>query len=246
MSVRTVVHASEDAAAGALTEELTSLLARRPTAVLGWATGRTPVALYRALRVARAAGTISFARATSFNLDEYLGLPSDDPRRFRAWMRVHLLDELDLPFERAWFPDVDATDPDRAATAYEHALECAGGVDWQVLGVGRNGHVAFNEPGSEPTSRTRVVRLAESTRADAAAAFGGREHVPTHAITMGVATILAARSLRVLAFGPAKAPVVRAMLSEAPSSDCPASYLSRHGDVELHVDEPTWRAATGG
>lgn len=234
--IRTHVHPTRDAADASVAAELRVLLRAEPRAVLGFATGNTPIGLYRTLAADRAAGRVSLALASSFNLDEYVGLDPEDPRRFGAWMREQLFRHVDLPLARARFPDVDAVDLDAAARAYEAALASAGGLDWLVLGIGRNGHVGFNEPGSSVDSRTRVVELAETTRADAARTFGGAENVPRRAITMGVATILGAKRIRVLAFGAAKAAIVRACLHEPVSERCPATFLRGHPDVELHLD----------
>ncbi len=191
--------------------------------------------LYRELVRLHRAGELSFARARSFNLDEYVGLAAADPRSFRAWMQQQLFGEVDFVPGQVHIPRGDG-EAELEARRYAAALAQAGGIDLQVLGVGRNGHIGFNEPGSTRDSRTRVVELAPETRADAAPSFGGLEHVPRCAITLGVAEILEARAIRVLAFGPAKAQIVRQMLAGEIGPDCPASFLRGHADLRLLLD----------
>jgi len=193
------------------------------------------VPLYRELvRLHREEG-LSFARARSFNLDEYLGLEPNDPCSFRAWMQAHFFAEVDFAPQNVHIPN-GAGEVQLALQGYAEALKRAGGIDLQLLGVGRNGHIGFNEPGSTRDSRVRVVQLASQTRAAAAAAFGGLAHVPERAITLGVGEILEARAIRVLAFGQEKAEIVRRMLEGAVGPDCPASFLRGHADVRILLD----------
>ncbi|MBI5363289.1 MAG: glucosamine-6-phosphate deaminase [Planctomycetes bacterium] len=231
-----------------LAVEVAELVRVRPDAVLGLATGNTPTGLYRELaRMHRDEG-LDFASVRTFNLDEYCGLTPDHPRAFRRWMREHFFDPAGIPAANTGFPDVGenvgapgASDRIDPCADFERAIRDAGGIDLLVLGIGRNGHVAFNEPGSERASRTRRVELHPWTRADAAAAFGGLDRVPTHAITMGIATILEARRLRVLAFGPEKRALVARTLAATADPDWPASQLHGHPDLRLLVD----RSAAG-
>ena len=205
---------------------------------LGLATGETMIGLYRELaRLAQAEG-LRLDHLRTFNLDEYIGLDAGDPRSFAAFVRRHLFDPLRLPPTRAHAPDaaLAARDPEAAARAWEEGLAAAGGLDLQLLGVGRNGHVAFNEPGSARDSRTRVVELHPWTREDAVALFGHLERVPRRAITAGVGTILEARALRVLAFGGAKASVLRRVLRGPIHEDAPASLVREHPDVVFWLD----------
>ena len=220
-----------------MAREIADLVRAKPAAVLGLPTGETPVPLYRELAQLHAAGELSFARARSFNLDEYVGLPAGDPRAFRAWMQRQLFDAVDFAPASARLPRGDG-DAELEARRYADALAQAGGIDLQLLGIGRNGHIGFNEPGSARDSRTRVVALAPETRADAARHFGGLEHVPERAITLGVADILDARAIRVLAFGAAKARIVQRMLEGPIGPECPASFLRGHRDLRLVLDEP--------
>jgi glucosamine-6-phosphate deaminase len=225
--MRTEVHASREAACCALARELAELLRSKPDAVLGLPTGHTPVPLYRELARLYREERLSFARVRTFNLDEYLGLPEGDPRSFRAWMQGQFLGRVDLAPENAHFPSDES---------FAQALRAAGGIDLQLLGVGRNGHIGFNEPGSARDSRMRVVELAPETREDAAQHFGGLARVPVRAITLGVADILDARAIRVLAFGAAKAGIVRRMLEEPPGPGLPAGFLRGHADVRILLD----------
>ncbi|MBK7644489.1 MAG: glucosamine-6-phosphate deaminase [Planctomycetes bacterium] len=227
---------SPEAACRSLALEIAALVREKPDARLGLPTGRTPIPLYRELaRLHREEG-LSFARACSFNLDEYLGLAADDARSFRAFMREHFFAQVDFEPRNVHFPNV-AGEPEREARAYAQELRAAGGLDLALLGLGRNGHVGFNEPGSGRDSSARVVELADQTRADAAVAFGGLANVPVRAITLGLAEILEARAIRMLAFGAAKSEVVRRMLLEPASQACPASLLRGHADLALLLDE---------
>jgi glucosamine-6-phosphate deaminase len=233
-----------EAAARELAAEIGALVRERASegrpCVLGFATGRTPLGVYAELvRMHREEG-LSFDGVVAVNLDEYEGVEPKDPRSFAAWMRAQLFDAVGLPPERTLIPPPDLAVAAEVAwcRAFEERLRGLGGVDLQILGLGRNGHIAFNEPGSSRESRTRRVRLAAETRADAAAAWDGLDQVPTHAITQGVATILEARRLRALAFGEGKREIVRRTLEESIGPRVPATFLREHADARLYVDEP--------
>lgn len=198
--------------------------------------------VYRAF--VREAGNLDLSRAATFNLDEYLGLAPGDPRTFRAYMTEHLFDHLGFTPERCHVPDPELARADLQAycEGYERAIQEAGGLELQLLGLGRNGHIAFNEPGASRDSRTRRVELNEVTREDAVGTFGSVDDVPRAAITMGVATILEAKRIRVLAFGAGKAEVLRRALTDPVGPELPATYLRGHQGLEFWVDEA---AATG-
>ena len=238
-----VIRVVEDRAEAerAVALEIAELVGARPEAVLGLATGTTPVGVYRDLRALVASGELDLSRAHTFNLDEYLGLERGDPRSFRARMDAELFDAARIA--RADLPDCACAPADEAreAARYERAIAAAGGIDLQILGIGRNGHVGFNEPGSARSTRTRAVELAPETRADAAAAFGGLERVPRRAITIGIATILDARRLRVLAFGAAKSAIVARALRGPIGPEVPASFLREHDDVVFWLDRDAAR-----
>jgi len=220
---------------------------RRPELPLGLATGRTMDPIYLAL--ARQLSLLPFAegerlreRWLSFNLDEYVALAADDPRSFRAAMMARLVVPLGLDPERVRLPDGSAADPDAEANRYRCELEAAGGVGLQVLGLGLNGHVGFNEPPCDAGVRCRCVSLSASTRAANAPAFGGNpEAVPARAITLGLREILAARSILLVVTGAAKAGVLRWILQGPATPELPASWLHRHPRVMVVAD----RAALG-
>ncbi len=235
-SIPTYVFDDRAELARTLADEVLMLLVRPQEAVLGLATGSTPIDTYREFARRRRESGLSFAGATTFNLDEFVGLGADHAQSFRRWTRESLFRHVDFDPARTHFPDVDAHDLDAASREYEAAIRAAGGLDLQILGIGRNGHIGFNEPGSERDSRTRIVDLHPWTRADAAKSFGSLERVPLRAMTMGVATILDARRLRVVALGMAKAEVVRETLRTPQSSALPSTWLRDHADVRLYLD----------
>lgn len=201
-------------------------------------TGGTPIPVYRRLVAEHQAGHLSFATTTCFNLDEYQGMSDDDPRSYAAFMRQHLFAAIDLPPARRHIPrgDLPAADLAAHAATYERAIADAGGLDLCLLGIGRNGHIAFNEPGSGKDSRTRLVWLDAATRRDAARDFGGEAKVPHGGVTMGVATILAAQRIILLACGEAKAAAVARAVEGEPGPACPASWLQDHPDVLVVCD----------
>ena len=235
-------------AARELAAEIAQLVRSRAAAgrgcVLGFATGSTPTGVYDELIRMRREERLDFSGVTAVNLDDYLGLETTDPRSFRAWMRANLFDALELPPERALIPlcELRADEIGPWCRTFEERLVELGGIDLQILGLGRNGHIGFNEPGSGRASRTRRVELAARTREDAAAAWGALEHVPTHAVTLGLGTILEARALRVLAFGEHKRGIVARVLGDPVGDEVPATFVREHPDARLYVDA----AARGG
>jgi glucosamine-6-phosphate deaminase len=231
-----ILPAARDIAAVAA-DAVVALLARTPEAVLGLATGSSPLGVYAELGRRHAAGDVSFARARGFLLDEYVGLPADHPQRYRSVIRRDLEEQVDFAPGAVQAPDGRAHDLPGACAAYEAAIAAAGGVDLQLLGIGTDGHVAFNEPGSSLTSRTRIKTLTAQTRADNARFFDSPEDVPRHVLTQGLGTISAARHLVLVATGAAKAPAVRAMAEGPVSASCPASVLQLHPHVSVLVDE---------
>lgn len=209
---------------------------RKPDLVLGLATGSTMVGFYREVAARHQAGDVSFRRATTFNLDEYVKLPEDHPGSFHAYMRRHFLDHVDLPRDRAFLPNGNADPILAEAEAYEERIRQHGGLDLQVLGLGQNGHIAFNEPGSSLASRTRVKRLEPETRAANAADFGGEDRVPRYVITMGVGTILDARFVLLLASGIEKSRAVKAAIEGPITAWWPASALQMHRHAFVVLD----------
>jgi glucosamine-6-phosphate deaminase len=214
--------------------------------VLGLATGSTPVSVYAELvRLHREEG-LSFANVTTFNLDEYHPLPSEHPQSYRCFMRTHLFDHVDLDPARTHLPSgtVSKSGVDAHCAAYEEMIRAAGGLDFQLLGIGRTGHIGFNEPGSPRHSLTRLVTLDPLTRRDAAGDFGGDESTPRHALTMGVRSILNARRVVLMAWGQHKADIVRAAIEGEVSSHVTASFLQEHPNALFVLDSAAAGALT--
>src|SRR5512143_1106397 len=208
----------------------------KPHAVLGLATGNTPLQLYRNLvRLHREEG-LDFGAVTSFNLDEYVGIPPAHPSSFHSYMWAHLFSAINMPKERINIPDGMTSDIPASCRKYEQAIRSAGGIDIQVLGIGTNGHIGFNEPSSSLSSRTRIKTLTEQTRLDAAASFGGEDDVPHHVLTMGLGTIMDSRMCLLLAFGEKKARAV-AQAAEGPvTAMVPGSVLQMHPRAIMVLD----------
>lgn len=215
-------------------------LIRRLPAVgprLGVATGSTPMRLYDELARRSTAGQIDLSSAVVVALDEYVGLGPADPRSYAAYVRTRIAEPLGVAPENVVVPQGDAADPQTAAAEFEARILAVGGIDVQIAGIGANGHLGFNEPGSPLESATRVVALSERTRSDNARFFdGGLEAVPRHAITQGLATICRAASILLLASGPAKAEPLAAALRGPVDVEVPASVLQRHPDVTVIAD----------
>jgi glucosamine-6-phosphate deaminase len=207
------------------------LVAARPDAVIGFATGSTPVPLYAAL----ARRKVDFSRVTGFALDEYVGLERDDPASYRAVLE-ELRCSLGLAAGAMHVPDVYAPDLDEASADYENSIATAGGIDLQIVGIGANGHLGFNEPGTPFASRTRVAALEPSTREANARFFPSLDDVPRQCITQGLATIFTARQILLLVSGRAKARALHRALEGPVSESCPASVLRRHPSVYLIAD----------
>lgn len=230
------------AACRAVAEEIADLIRTRTAscekAVLGLATGSAPVPLYRELIRRHREKGLSFSNVITFNLDEYYGLGPDQPESFFQFMRKHLFQHVDIRPENIHIPD-GKTPREKipaACRAYEEAIEAAGGIDIQILGLGRNGHIGFNEPGSAEDSLTRLITLDSLTRRDAAGNFDGEVNVPRLAITMGVSTILKARKIILLAWGARKAEIVARAVEGQPSEAVTASFLQRHPNTVVYVD----------
>ena len=211
-------------------------LAVQPDMVLGLATGGTMVPLYDELVRRYRDGLLSFAAVTSFNLDEYIGLASSHPCSYHSYMMKALVELTDMQCERVYLPRGDAPDPLAEAARYEEKIRAAGGIDLQLIGIGANGHIGFNEPHSSLQSRTRIEKLTASTRAANQQFFEHEDDVPRFAITIGIATILDARSCLLLATGAAKAAAVAAMIEGPLSAACPASALQTHPRVTIILD----------
>jgi glucosamine-6-phosphate deaminase len=215
-------------------------------AVLGLATGSTPVSFYAELVRLHREERLSFANVITFNLDEYRGLPADHLQSYNHFMQVHLFDHVDIPADGIHLPDgtVPAAEVDAHCRDYEEKIRASGGVDFQILGIGRTGHIGFNEPGSARRSRTRMVTLDPLTRRDAAGDFSGEEHTPRYAITMGVRTILEARRIVLMAWGQHKAGIVRAAIEGELTPQITASFLQEHDQAQFVLDQAAAGALT--
>jgi glucosamine-6-phosphate deaminase len=218
------------------------LLHRQPAAVLGLATGSSPMAIYDELAARCDAGLVSFRQARGFTLDEYVGLPVDHPQRYRNVIDTAFASRVDFAPGAVHGPDGLTADIPAACAAYENAIREAGGVDLQILGIGTDGHIAFNEPGSSLASRTRIKTLTRQTRIDNARFFGGDvKSVPTHCLTQGLATIMEARHVILVATGRGKAEAVHHLVEGAVSAMWPASILQHHPHVTVLLDDAAAR-----
>lgn len=211
-------------------------IAKKPKAVLGLATGGTMVPLYKRLLDVYRNTDLSFRKVTTFNLDEYVGLSPDHPASYHAYMRDVLFDHVDIDLAQTHLPLGDANDPAAEADRYEDAIEAVGGLDLQLLGIGRNGHIGFNEPTSSLASRTRIKTLTASTIAANRPYFADDTALPKYALTMGVGTILEARHCVMLATGSNKSEAIRAAIEGPVSAACPASALQLHPTATIVLD----------
>ena len=214
-----------------------ALIRAKPRTVLGLATGSTPLGFYDELAAMHARGELDFSEVSTFNLDEYAGLAPEHEQSYARFMREHFFSRVNIATWRVHVPNGLARDIPAHCEAYELAIREAGGIDLQLLGLGSDGHIGFNEPGSSLGSRTRLKTLTERTIADNARFFASPGQVPRHVITMGVGTILEARRCLVLAFGEGKAAAVAAMAEGPVTADVPASALQFHARCGLLVDE---------
>lgn len=217
------------------------LVARRttekPDLVLGIATGSSPLGTYRELSRLREQGKVTLEEVRCFALDEYVGLPEGHPASYAVVVAEEVTGPLGLNPENVYTPDGSAADIQQACLDYETALTSAGGVDLQILGIGTNGHIGFNEPMSSLASRTRIKTLSEQTRRDNARFFPEGENVPSHCITQGLGTIMDAREIVLVAQGELKAEALAAAIEGPVSSMCPASLLQFHPQVTMVLDE---------
>ena len=223
-------------------DSIKSLLAQKPEAVLGLATGSSPLSIYDELAARCAAGRISFAKARGFTLDEYVGLPADHPERYRNVIDTVFTSRVDFAPGAVAGPDGLADDIPGACAQYEEAIRTAGGIDLQILGIGTDGHIGFNEPGSSLASRTRIKTLTHQTRMDNARFFGDDINaVPTHCLTQGLGTIMAARHVILVATGRSKAEAVHQFAEGGVSALWPASILQHHPHATVLVDDAAGR-----
>ena len=242
--ISTQVFRDSSTAAKQVAGEIADLIRERnekgEKTVLGLATGSTPLPVYQELVRLHREENLSFRDVYTFNLDEYYGLTADHPESYNQFMWQRLFSQVDIPKDQVHIPagTMERSDVYDYCTSYEEKIEALGGLDFQILGIGRTGHIGFNEPGSSRDSKTRLVSLDSLTRRDAARDFLGESNVPRYAITMGVGTILKARRIVLMAWGQAKADVVKQAVEEEPNENLPAGLLQGHPDVRFIVDEP--------
>lgn len=233
-----VVIASAEELAVLAADAIETLLRDRPDAVLGLATGSSPLKVYDELARRHTEQGLSFDRARGFMLDEYVGLDADHPERYRNVIAAEIAERVDWPADQVHGPDGLADDLPAACAAYEAAIAAAGGVDLQILGIGTDGHIAFNEPGSSLASRTRIKTLTRQTRQDNARFFDGdADKVPTHCLTQGLGTIMDADHLVLLATGRHKAEAVHQLVEGPISAMWPATVVQMHPHVTVLIDE---------
>jgi glucosamine-6-phosphate deaminase len=237
-SPRVTVFPAADAVARALARRVADAVAAHARLVLGLPTGRTPLAFYRELVALHAQGT-DFSRIMTFNLDEFLGIPATHPGSYRTFMEEHLFRHVNVRPECRHFLNGVAADPEAECRRYEQEIADAGGIDLQILGIGTNGHIGFNEPAPALAARTHRVTLKPETRRSNAGLFGGDPAaVPAEALSMGMATILHARAIVLLATGAAKATCVERVVDGPLTTELPASFLQLHDDVDIMLDAP--------
>jgi glucosamine-6-phosphate deaminase len=229
-------HDAEEASATAA-RLIARQIREKPDSVLGLATGSTPLRLYAMLVAMHKAGTLDFRHVTTFNLDEYVGLPPAHPASYHHFMGEHLFRHINLTPWRIHLPDGLTPDIPTHCAAYEAAIHAAGGIDLQLLGLGTDGHLGFNEPGSSLASRTRLKTLTEQTRTDNARFFTDGTPVHHHVITMGLGTIMESRTALLLAFGQAKAAAVAATVEGPVTASVPGSILQFHPHAKVILDD---------
>ncbi len=235
--MRVIIQTDPESASRRAARFIADLVRRKPDCVLGLATGSTPLPTYRELiRLHREEG-LDFSQVTTFNLDEYVGLPPTHPQSYRHFMQESLFNQLNIPAEKTHVPDGLAQDFPAACSEYEEQIKKAGGIDLQLLGLGADGHIAFNEPGSSLGSRTRLKSLTSETIRDNARFFGSEDQVPRLAVTMGVGTILESRGCLLLAFGEHKSAAAKATVEGPVTAQITASALQFHRDAICIFDE---------
>lgn len=239
--MRVIIEKDAHAASTRAASFIINQVQQKPDSILGLATGSTPVQIYERLIERHQAGELDFSQITSFNLDEYVGLQPTDPNSYRFFMQEKLFSRINIQPENTHVPDGRALDFENYCKQYERQIQDAGGIDLQLLGIGRDGHIAFNEPGSSLGSRTRLKTLTSETIKDNSRFFGGVEKVPRLAITMGVGTILETRKCILVAFGENKAHAISQAVEGPVTAQVTASALQLHPDVTVVIDEDAAR-----
>ena len=218
-------------------EEIISRINGNPSLNLGLATGSTPTGLYQELIRDHKQNQTSYKDINTFNLDEYIGIPKKDHNSYHYFMCEHLFEHIDIPLDQTHIPDGTAKDFDKECRRYEQFIHEHGGIDLQILGIGQNGHIGFNEPGTPFDSMTHIINLAESTRKANSRFFESLEDVPKQAITMGIASIMASKEIFLLVSGASKAKALAHLINGDVSEQFPASVLQNHPNVTIFADK---------
>lgn len=233
-----IIHADNYEEMSALAaKRIIGLVSRKPNAVLGLATGSTPEGMYKMLVEDHKNNGTSYKEVQSVNLDEYMGLDRNDKNSYFTFMREHLFNHIDINLDNTSVPDGMTANLEEAAANYEKHIHNIGGVDLQILGIGNNGHIGFNEPGTPFSSRTHVIELEQSTREANARYFNSIDEVPTHAVTMGIQSIMESREIILMASGKGKAEAIRNLVYGEITEENPASALRLHSKVTIIADE---------
>ncbi|MBT2659597.1 glucosamine-6-phosphate deaminase [Bacillus sp. ISL-45] len=218
-------------------EEIISRIRKNPSLNLGLATGSTPTGLYKELIRDHKQNKTSYKKINTFNLDEYIGIPKKDRNSYHHFMCENLFEHIDIPLDQTHIPDGTAKDLDEECARYEQFINEHGGIDLQILGIGQNGHIGFNEPGTHFDSKTHIIDLAESTRKANSRFFKSLENVPTQAITMGIASIMESKEIFLLVSGASKSKALSRLINGEVSEQFPASVLKNHEKVTIFADE---------
>lgn len=239
MSTMKVVICSKEKMDRLVAKEFIDMVKKKPNAVLGFATGTSPLGVYKNLIEANKKGIVSFKDCTSFNLDEYVGLAGNHPQSYRYFMDHALFDEIDIKKENTYVPS-GVGDYHKGMKEYDALIKGVGGIDIQILGIGSDGHIAFNEPGTPFDSYTHETALAPSTIKDNSRLFSSIDEVPTHAVTMGIKSIMEAKKIVLIAMGKNKAKAIYGLLKGPITEELPCSILQKHPDVTVYCDEDAY------
>lgn len=217
-----------------------SQLILKPDCVLGLATGSTPIGMYDKLVEMYREGELDFSKVTTFNLDEYYPITPDNDQSYRYFMNEHLFKRVNIDITKTHVPDGNATDVEEECRRYDKMIEDSGGIDLQILGIGQNGHIGFNEPDENLNAGTHLTSLTESTVEANSRFFKSKDEVPKHALTMGIASILKSRKIILLASGKSKHDAIEEMLNDSINTELPATMLKVHPDVVLICDKEAY------
>ena len=232
-----LIYDSQEKISRAAGNYISSIVTAKPNAVLGLATGSTPVLTYKAMIELYKSGIVDYSKVTTFNLDEYCNLDVKDKNSYHSFMYENLFNSINISDENINFLNGNAEDHEKECLEYEQKIEKCGGIDIQLLGIGSNGHIAFNEPQDSFPKMSHIVALKESTIKDNSRFFNSIDEVPTHALTMGIGTIMKAKKIIIIALGENKAKAVAQLVNGEITPQCPASVLQFHNDVTLFLDK---------